>query len=63
MFYPTGGARVFFRLDLKALFHQIRVKPEDVEKTAFNTKYSQVEYPVNPMGACNELATFQALMN
>ena len=63
MFDRIGGARVFSRLDLKTGFHQIRMKPEDVEKTAFNTKYGQFEYLVMPMGACNAPATFQSLMN
>ena len=63
MFDRIGGAKVFSRLDMKTGFHQIRVKPSDVEKTAFNTKYGQFEYLVMPMGACNSPATFQSLMN
>ena len=58
-----GGARAFSKLDLKTGFNQIRVRPEDVEKTAFNTKYGQFEYLVMLMGLCNVPATFQSWMN
>lgn len=49
-------------MDLQTGFDQIRVKPDDVEKRAFITKYGQFEYLVLPMGLCNAPATFQSLM-
>ncbi len=48
---------------LKTDFHQIRMNPEDVDKIAFNTKYSQVEYLAMPMRLCDVIATFRSLMN
>ena len=60
MFDMIGDARVFYKIDLKTGSHQIRVKPEYIEKTAFNTKYGQFEYLVMPMGLCNALAKFQS---
>ena len=63
MFDRLGAAKYFSKMDLKTGFHQIRVKPEDIVKTAFNTKYGQFEYMVMPMGLCNAPATFQSLMN
>lgn len=63
MFDRLGEARYFSKMDLKTGFHQIRVRQEDIEKTAFKTKYGQFEYLVLPMGLCNAPATFQTLMN
>ncbi len=50
MYDLIGGSRYFTKIDLKTGFHQIRVKPEHVEKTAFQTKNGQFEYLVLPMG-------------
>lgn len=63
MFDRPGEAKVFFKLDLKTGFHQIRVTDEDIAKTAFKTRYSQFEYLVMPMGLCSAPTTFQTLMN
>lgn len=63
MFDRLERAKWFSKLDLKTGFHQIRVQPSDVEKTAFKTKHGHFEYVLMPMGLCNAPATFQTLMS
>lgn len=63
MFDRIVQAKYFSKPDLETSMHQIRICPENIEKTAFKTIYAHFEFLVMPMSICNASATFQGLMN
>jgi hypothetical protein len=45
-FDQLAGARVFFKVNLRSSYHQIKIRPEDVPKTTFSARYGLYEYLV-----------------
>jgi hypothetical protein len=63
LFDQLAGARVLSKVNLRSGYHQIKIRLEDVSKTAFSIRYGLYEYLVMSFGLTNAPTHFMYLMN
>ena len=63
LFDQLSGAKVFSKIDLRTGYHQLKIKKEDIPKTASATRYGLYEYTIMSFGITNAPAFFMHMMN
>ena len=54
---------MYFKIDLRTGYHQLRVREVDIPKTTFRTRYVHLEFTMMPFGLTNAPSAFMDLMH
>jgi hypothetical protein len=63
LFDQLKGAKVFYKIDLRSGYFQLKIREQDIPKTAFTTRYGLYEYTVMSFGLTNAKTYFMTTMN
>jgi hypothetical protein len=63
LFDQLKDEKIFLNIDIRSCYHQVRIKDEDINKTAFIKWYGHYQFTVVPFGLLNAPVVFMCLMN
>jgi hypothetical protein len=63
LFDQRRGARIFSKIELRSGYHQMKIRPSDIPKTGFSTRYGLYEFTVMSFGLSDAPAYFMDRKN